>query len=145
MSSEEGRGPGTADGKPGGANSCDDIAHRCLLEMQVFNDTSAALDVWLGPRVAPHAATPVWQEALAHGASLPASALGRRSGLCTFCSASQKPLGQFMPFCMEVLMFNQNWWILGHAGHVGKGKVRMLILEVDLTCPHMSQLEEYMS
>ena len=80
MSSEDSQGPGTADAKLGGASSCDDIAHRCLLEMQVFNDTSAALDVWLGPRVAPHAATPIWQEALAHGASQPASsALGRRS------------------------------------------------------------------
>ena len=79
MSSEGGRGTGTADADAEAERpqSCQDIEHRCLLEMQVFNDTAAALEVWLGPRVAPHAATSIWQGALAHGASLPTAALGQ--------------------------------------------------------------------
>ena len=47
------------------------MRHRCVVELQVWNETSAALDVWMGPQVSPAAATPVWQDALAYGARLP--------------------------------------------------------------------------
>ena len=49
----------------------EEVQHCSVLEVQVYNDTSASLEVWLGPRVAPSAATPVWQEAVAFGARLP--------------------------------------------------------------------------
>ena len=92
------------------ATTAHDIRHCCVLELRVCNEASAALDVWLGPRVSPAAATPVWQEALAYGARLP-SGRGEAAGLwCPLAcitmililgSCMLTSLGQMCPECMR--------------------------------------------